>query len=829
MLQIPNKNLIIVFFPAGENSDRVGFSLLSVKDGILGLHSQREDFFHVVEEGNVHCQRITCLLVNPVDENDFTKHNNIVTAVGLLMVCRKYSVYWYRVGITTVVKQNENSVCLDYVGSANAKMLMGNPIANACWSPHLREECLVLLESGDLLLFDVNYSSVRKANSTFLFSGYNSFVNKKVQVPLSDKLGLKEDSCSKVRQWFGCDFSWHPRIFVVCHRNEILLVDLRSSGECSVCCLLKLEMLTLGKNDGFFSLSRMESDGFCFTVATRYLLLLIDVRKPLIPVLRWAHTVRNPRYMNVFRLSELRANAKEAKYKWASESGYCVILGSFWDNNFSLFCYGPGDNGDGSVRSEVSKFCNSYYAWGFPSEFSLSGSDCKCGSCSVREEFWKSSLPVWTDWRHKKELILGFGILKPDLSAKLSSFGSFGGFTLIRLTSIGKLEAQNYLAAWGSDKFLEAGHKRKSIQLEDNLLYDYNYSEYDGVKKFQQLKLEFLNAYLNDKLAKFIVKRREKIKESDVNAQKKYAGKSKFSFHQEICHRLKAFGLSRFKSSFTSSAVLKDISWPTSIHEIALRSACAALPTNLLRLAFSAYSDFDENSENQKEPLEFLDIPDHQAPPFPFRKPSYRGNKWSTKGQPSDAVVGPILPTHFLSTLHKLCVDELKEERELYREESEAFSAHSQFKLLCDNVVEVVREHISGSDVKTQDDIVSLADDTEDMSYQTQKLNFSCHNPSAFLESPLSMGIWKPECENDTFSNHVFRRSQELACDLSEDMVGKELFDVGCPIDLIFDDHSTDFGPMELEMFRTLKKQDLEFQRCFKPYQDYIVRDDKLK
>ncbi|KAH6756442.1 hypothetical protein C2S53_002443 [Perilla frutescens var. hirtella] len=838
LLQIPNKNLIIAFFPAGENSDRVGFSLISVKDGVLGVHSRRENFFHILEEGNVNRQRITCLLVNPVDDfccNEkgdgiFTKNNNVVAAVGFLMVCRKYSVYWYRVGINSTDKQNENSVCLDCVGSTNAKMLMGKPIACACWSPHLTGDCLVLLESGELLLFDVNYFSGRKANSMFLGSGYNGFVNKKVQVPLSDKLGLKEESVSEGRQWFGCDFSWHPRIFIVCHRNEILLVDSRSSGECNVCCLLKLEMLSLGKNDRFFSLSRAGSDGFYFVVATRYLLLLCDVRKPFIPVLRWAHTVRNPRYMSVFRLPELRANAKETEYKLASESGYCVILGSFWDNNFSLFCYGPDDNGDGSVRTEISKFCNSYYAWGFPSELSLSGSDCKCGSCLVREEFWKSSLPVWTDWRHKKELILGFGILKPDLSAQLSSFGSFGGFTLIRLTSSGKLEAQNYLAAWGSDKLSEAGHKRKSIQLKDSLLYDYDYSEYDGVKKFQHLKLELLNAFLKDKLATLIVKRREKIKESDIKAQRKYAGKSKLNIHQEICRRLKAFGFSIMESPFNSSVVLKNISWPTSIHEIALKSACAALPANLLQLAFSSYLDFEEDLENQKEPLEFLDIPDQlQAPPFPFRKPSHRSNKWSTKVQPSDAIVGSILPTHFLTTLHKLCEDELKEERELYREESEAFSAHTQFNFLCDKVVEVVREHISGSDVKIRDDFVSLADDTEDMSYQTQKLNFSCYNPSAFLESPLRMGIWKSGCENYTFSNYVFRRSQELACDLSEGIVGKELFDEGCPMELNFDDHTIDFGPMELEIFRTLKKQDLEFQRYFKPYQDYIIRRDEAK
>ncbi|XP_057782867.1 uncharacterized protein LOC131000801 [Salvia miltiorrhiza] len=780
LLQIPHKNLVIAFFPAGDNSDRVGFSLLSIKNGILEVQSLGEHFFRVVEQGNVNCQRITCLLVNPFDD--------------FLMVCTKYSVYWYRV-------RYENSVSVDYLGSANAKMLMGKSVESGCWSPHISEECLVLLEGGDLVLFDVNQSSGRKANAMLSVSRHNSFISRKLQVPLSNKLGLEEESCSKGQQWVGCDFSWHPRIIIVCHCNRILLVDLRSAGECHVVCLLKLEMLSTRKDDGFFSLSRAGSDGFYFSVATRSLLLLCDVRKPLTPVLRWAHTVKNPQYMTVFRLSELRTNAEDAKYKMASESGLCVILGSFWDNNFSLFCYGPDDKGNGSG---ISKFCNSYYSWGFPSELSLSGSDCTCGSCLVREEFWKSSLPVWTDWRHKKELILGFGILKPDLSAKLSSFGSFGGFTLIRLTSSGKLEAQNYLA---EDKVLVAGHKRKrkSIQLEDTHLYDQSISEYNGEKRFEHLKLEFLDAYLKDKLAKLIFKRREKIKESA----------SKFNFHQEKCQRLNEFGLTTMGSSFTSSAVLNDITWPSSIHEIALKSAYATLPSTLLQFAFSTYSEFDKK---HNEPLEFLDIPDQlHAPPFPFRKPSYRSNKWSTKVQPSDAIVGPLLPTHFLKTLNEVCVDELKE--------SEAFSAHSQFKFLCDKVVEVVREHIAGSDVRPQDDFVSLADDTEDMSYRIQKLNLSCHYPSAFLQSSLGMGIRKP----DTFSTHVFRRRQELACDLTEEMVGEDLFDVGCPIESIFDDRAIDFGAMELEMFTTLKKQDLEFQRCFKPYQDYIVAGAEMK
>ncbi|XP_047970910.1 uncharacterized protein LOC125214077 isoform X2 [Salvia hispanica] len=690
LLQIPHKNLVIAFFPAGENYDRVGFSLLSLKGGILEVQSQRDRFLHLVEQGNVHRQRITCLLVNPVD--DFGCNDDVV---GHLMLCTKYSVCWYRVRITNMDKHNENNVFVDYLGPANAKMLMGKSVECACWSPHMSEECLVLLESGDLLLFDVNNSSARKTNSM-------SSVNKKVQVSLSGKLGLKEESLPGGQQWFGCEFSWHPRIFIVCHRNEILLVDVRSSVECHASCLLKLQILKMSINDGFFSLSRAGSDSFFYIVATGSMLLLCDVRKPLIPVLRWTHTIKNPRYMTVFRLSELRANAQDAKYKLASESGYCVILGSFWDNDFSLFCYGPDVNGNGPVNSAISKFCNLHYSWGFPSELLMSRSDCACGSCFVREESWKSSLPVWIDWRDKKGLILGFGVLKPQLSVQPSSFGSFGGFTLIRHTSSGKLEAQNYLAAWRSDKVLEAGHKRKRIQLEDIQLYDHSYAESEGGKVFF-LKLDFLDAYLEDKLANFISARREKMKESDRTAQKDYLGNSKIVFHQEKCHRLNDFGLTRIKSSLTTSAVLNAIKWPISIHEVASGCTYGALPSNLLQLAFTTYSDFSKYLASQYVPLEFLEIPNQpEAQPFTFRNPSRRSNLWTTKVRPSDSLVGPVVPAYFLKALNDLCEDDLKEESQLNGEEPEAFSSHSQFKNLCDKVMEVAQEHISCSDVRPQ-------------------------------------------------------------------------------------------------------------------------------
>ncbi|KAL3634102.1 hypothetical protein CASFOL_021156 [Castilleja foliolosa] len=828
VLQIPNKKLIIAFFTTGDNSDYVGFSSIYVRDGVLSVNSQLGDFFQLVKEGNLNHQRITLLLANPVDDLCFDENGDgqkIVT-VGFLMVCTCYSVCWYRVGITSVDRLSDNSVCLDYLGCANVNILRENAVVSACWSPHLREECVVLLENGDLLLFDVS-SFGGKVRSIFSAKRNNRVVNTSMRFSLADKCGLqKEESGTKGRDWFKCEFSWHPRLLIASHRTEVFLVDLRSPGECNVCSLLKLEMLSMDKNDGFFAFSRVPSDGFFFTVATKTLLLLCDVRKPFMPVLQWAHGLQNPRYMAVFRLSELRANAEDTKYKLASESGYCIMLGSFWDDEFNIFCYGPDGNGNEPVSSQSSKLCKLCYAWGLPSKLSLSDSTCKCGSCVVREEFTEMSLPSWIDWRQKKQLVLGFGILNADIYAQLSSLNRFGGFMLIRLTSLGKLEVQHYHATWEPEKFPGAGHKRKNSYLEDdNLLYDRDDSEYDVVRKFQHFKLDFLSAFLKGKLEKYIVKRREKMEDSSKgNVCKRRMVKSELNFHEEICPKLKTFMVPEARLS----TVLKDICLPTTIHEIALSSMFSDLPTNLMKLAFSTYSDFDSVPENHNEPLEFLGIPDQpQVPSFPFRKPSDHSSKWSSKVQPCNALVGPIISPLFLTSLHNLWMEERKDKRELYLKESEEFTIHARFKRQCDKVVEVVQDQISGSDGKTQDDdFVSLADDAEPMNNATQKLKLSCHRPSAFLESPSDVDSGKPGSEDFMFSTHVFRKSQELASDIRPGMVGKELFGVGCPIELKFDDCTTDCGPKELELFQNLKKRDLDFQRRFKPYQDYISRQD---
>ncbi|KAK3025917.1 hypothetical protein RJ639_041307 [Escallonia herrerae] len=80
------------------------------------------------------------------------------------------------------------------------------------------------------------------------------------------------------------------------------------------------------ESDHVVAFSRAGSDGFYFTVASNDLLLLCDVRNPLLPLLQWQHGLENPHYVTVFRFSELRSHSRDDKFKWASDMGYCILM-----------------------------------------------------------------------------------------------------------------------------------------------------------------------------------------------------------------------------------------------------------------------------------------------------------------------------------------------------------------------------------------------------------------------------------------------------------------------------------------------------------------------
>ncbi|XP_052180646.1 uncharacterized protein LOC127793905 [Diospyros lotus] len=752
LLSRPATNSVIAFFPTGNNSDQIGFVEVSfLQDSKLNVRDKGRDG-QIFTSDRQFNHRIERLLVNPL------AYSGNSSTVGYLLACTMYSVHWLSVRIGEL-GVDTGKATLSFLGS---KLFRSCSVVYACWSPHFPEESLVLLESGEMFLFDVDSCS------------NGSFSGKKLRVPWEDYASLGDG------QWLSCEFSWHPRVLIVCHSSAVFLVDLRCEGF-NVSCLLQIDAL--------------DSDDFCFVVATSCLLLVFDVRKPLVPLLQWTHDLSSPSYINAFPLSDVRSHYKNDRFKWASDSGHCIILGSFWHSEFSIFCYGPTLGG--TVASEISRFSKSYYAWELPSEFSLSGRECHCGSCLLREEFSKDALPEWIDWQQKKEIVLGFGILDKGLHAKLSEPDEFGGFTLIRLMSSGKLEMEKYCASWEFMKVLKEGHKESSLP-EGTLLYAMGDQGYNFPKRFKYLKLDYLYAYMKGNLDKLLF----------TKAKKRIYG------------QFMASGFSSLRSYPAVLDMLKDIRLLSSIHEVALKKIYAGFPANLKQLAFCCYSELDEVLvDDKKVSLEFLDVPSQpQLPPYVFRRPSSRSSKWTHKVQPGVALVGPVLPTPVLLSLHKL-----------HNKEGDVLSANVELRNQCNEVIHVASEmSLTGAaTVVHNDHAVSLADDTDEMPYSTidKPTLFCLHKPAAFANELSTAGSVEESFVggDERFTTFISKTpKRELVPNSEMEMAGPELFKSLSPVELEFDDCAMPFGPNELKAFKLLRRQYSNFLHGFSAYQECL-------
>lgn len=747
--------------------------------------------------------------MNPVPCLSNLRGNGPVT-VGYLLASTMYSVHWFTVKVGDF-GSNSDRVSLVYVGGRVFKTCC---VVHACWSPHVLEESVVLLENGALFLFDLE-SRLKSHYSDSYFKGTRLKV-------LWDNDG---SGSSGNYRWLSCEFSWHPRVLIIARSDAIFLVDLRFD-ECNLTCLMKIEMLQMYvpvEKEQFLVLSKTSSDSFHFVLASDNLLLLCDVRKPLMPLLQWAHGLNKPSYADVFRLSELRSYSKDDTYKWPSDSGFCIILGSFWNCDFNIFSYGPSlPTPIGSVASKITELRKSFYAWELPSDLLLSGHECHCGYCLVREEFQKDTLPEWIDWQHKKEIVLGFGIVNKDLSSLLSEPDEFGGFTLIRLMSSGKLELQRYCASWDSVKKVEEPH-RELLHFKDYLLYSPEHEEYRFPRRFKYLELDYLYGYLNGNLDEVLD---SKMKRSC----KVFQGNELFSpeFHEILCKKLHECGFGQLRSSPAITIVLNDISLPSSIHEVVLRRLWSDLPMELLQLAFSNYPEILEVLVDQKRvALEFSAVPDlSQLPPFILRrprKPSCRSNKWSKKVQPGDALVGPVLPLPLLLTLH-----EFRNGCPNSEEQSGRFSVEEELSRSCDEVMQVVSEMaVSNSDPEVLDDqATSLANDGEEKWGNSQRSKpFFSYQPVAAKGSSIDHRQGKSLYKDDKFDTLISKVSEkkQTSNDIN-DSVGLELFDDLCPVKLRFDACPMKFEAKELRGYNILKKQFLEWQNQFDLYKDFSSR-----
>ncbi|KAG5233834.1 TATA box-binding protein-associated factor RNA polymerase [Salix suchowensis] len=798
-LKCPHDDTVVVFLTTGTNLDRVGFLLLSVKDkSLVATGDQKGGIFTANKSLG---SKIVRVLVNPIEEDDSFLNGNysFSGSFGYLLVYTMYSVNWFCVKYSESMKRP----VLSYLGCKNFKSC---GIASACWSPYIKVQSVVLLENGTLFLFDLEADCSDKY-----------FRGTKLKVSWGDEGKLGD--C----KWFGCEFSWHCRVLIVARSDAVFMVDWKC-GDFDVICLARIGMFSayaLSENERFLAMSRAVSDSLHFALVSETMLIICDVRKPMVPLLQWAHGLDKPCFIDVLRLSDLRSNSRDDTHDWANSSGSVILLGSFWNCEFSLFFYGPSfPPRKGSIALEISNFSSCLYAWDHPSRLMLSGDDCQCGDCLVREQFWKEALPEWTDWQQKKDMVLGFGVLSNDLSSLLFEPDEFGGFALIRLMSSGKLESQRYCASWELAKNIEVAQRDPMPHSEDNLLYFMGDEEYKFPRKFKYFELNYLHAYLNGNLSQVL--------DSNMAKPCEYPHeKESFSleFHEVLCEKLKICGFGRFRTSPAITVTFNDINLPTSIHEVALRRMWAELPTEFLQLAFSSYSDLHEVLLDQKRvTLEFSVVPElPQLPPFFLRKPSNRSNRWSRKVQSGDALVGPVLPLPILSTLHELlngCPNS--------QEETGGFSSESELRVQCNEVMQVAKEvAVSDSTTKLQDDnAVSLDDDGDDFLGHSEKpKSFLLYHPAA---CHLSFEVHKEDnsvYQDDKFASMITKVHDKQSPHPEKVEAFKlEYFDDLCPITLKFDDREVKFSSQESKISNLLKKNFSKWQEEFTPYREFCSR-----
>ncbi|KAK8969655.1 hypothetical protein KSP40_PGU019557 [Platanthera guangdongensis] len=772
---------ILLFFPTGDNSDEIGFLCLhfngenlkpNVGIGIDGdIFKQKSGFKHPRH-------RIRNMVAIPVQADHSLVNSNVITQ-GFLIATTLYSVNWFRVETRVSSGGNMSHFLLPL-----ANQSFSSCVVDACWSPHFSEESAVLLESGVLYWFNL----ITKRSGTSNVS-----------------LGRNEDP----GRWLGCKFGGQPWIMLVASSTTVVLVDLRGkriNEEPKVLARVKLPdflgMVPVAKvNDTFQAFCGVDYSSFHFTAVTERLLLLFDTREPLVPVLTWLHGVDHPTYVSMFRLSEFRPSEE---FKWASESGFVILVGSFLKNDFKLIFFGFKDKG---------AFGSSFYAWELPSSLSLSGRQWHSADELVREIMLEEKLPC-QELLLRKEGIAGFYILPNNL---MKSRVEPNCFVLIRLMLSGKLEIQEFYASYDSlsGKPICEGYGMR--EAED--FTSFNLHEGGSISsKFFFFKLSCLYMHMAGNLSTML---------TNLYLELNHKAKK----HIPSCDDLEKLMSSNVQSSGISiSNFISDVSMPINVFEVASRRVLTTLKPNILSLAFTKAEELlTDHAKTSFLPLEFPErLPHQQFTPFCVNIPASRSEHLVSKSLTAEAIVGPILPLPILLVLQQLDMEKMKESLDddlLNTERNGALDNGFPGTSIAD-----------GCDFRKWLASQELRDDKEFLAYRPKlrdcksvfKDTSSTTPPNIEEQTQMDHVLEKnPALENipndENFRTFICGASSKMIIPDHEHEVGNSVKFDFIPFNLDFESWDVTLQPTEQKLLESLMSQASSWLEKNKAYQDFCT------
>lgn len=866
-----------LFFPDGVNNNQIGSFFCSRKENkswsickqtsdAHGINVLERSFFPISSSVHHPILELAVIGRDPLIFDDSTE--------GFLLARTAYAVHWFR------AETREGFPMLSHLAVANFK----KGVSHACWNPHLPEESAVILENGELRLFDISscgealncpvklsgkslpleLAKLRSSDNTF---SKERLARKKFWQGISELDFQNIEDCKE--SWWHCEYGWHPRILLVAGWNEVRLVDFRtkkeqSSDYSSVLAKANLEGSLYcscpSRKDRFVAFARADYDMFQFAVASKQHILLFDSRQPLTPILQWEHGLKqSPGYLQMCRLSELRTSIRN-DYKWASDSGYAILATSFTSGEIRVFCYGPrplDDLNRFENRKCILPFSGNsdipdvLYAWELPSKISTGNgiyTEDNANDMDVQNDLHSTDFvypKVSNSYLNAQpESTVGLCIISDQpsvitspISSAKSEECSFLGFSLMHLTGTGDLVSQQYQA---SRKLTMNRPKSKvSSGFITNFITPSHYSNLDLPKSAEHTYRRFLyfvhylktGSTLEDGIwSGSAACLKCKTNERDLFKSSGQVLLDEFTGGLREAHNANMLG-----SLPPLNDIFHHITVPCSIYEISCQRLWMSLPMDLLELAVATYSEICSSKGNP--PTEFLQIfpPDYvRMPLFHFQNLQIKSEHNFSEQNDAQLLLGPILPLPFLLALQQ-------KEMHLGSIDEAPTSEHEKIKDQCQFILNTLK-NLKKADLIPEVDgstVVSLADDRDIWPCKQDLKEDKClllHEPSV---NPLEGK------EQSLLNNGRFVNAEEVGCErivdrkMHDKFVGSachnfqsenearrpvmsELDQSICPINLSFVGAEIYLDDEELKSLENLKQQCHTWQQGFELYQNYL-------